>query len=247
MRQTELSDTLDIVSEQNSRLMNFAHIVSHNLRNHAGNISSLLSLYESEESEESRTQLLHYLNLASDRLNEAIQDLNEIIDQQAGSETSIKSLNVSDYFKKIKEILSTDIINHSVVFKTSIPDDIDIKYNPAYLESILLNLISNAIKYRAPDRRPVITIQLELKNGDPILTVQDNGLGIDLDEHGERLFGMYNTFHGNKNSKGIGLYITKNQVESMGGTIDVESEIDKGTTFRVNLSSTHHMAGNGIS
>lgn len=247
MRQTELSDTLDIVSEQNSRLLNFAHIVSHNLRNHAGNISSLLSLYESEESEESRTQLLSYLNLASDRLNEAIQDLNEIIDQQAGSETSIKSLNVGRYFKKIKEILSTDIINHSVVFKTSIPDEIDIKYNPAYLESILLNLISNAIKYRAPDRRPVITIQLELKNGDPILTIQDNGLGIDLDKHGERLFGMYNTFHGNKNSKGIGLYITKNQVESMGGTIAVESEVDIGTTFIVNLSSTHHMTGNGIS
>lgn len=247
MRQTELSDTLDIVSEQNSRLMNFAHIVSHNLRNHAGNISSLLSLYESEESEESRTQLLSYLNMASERLNEAIHDLNEIIDQQAGSETSIKTLNVVDYFKKIKEILSTDIINHSVVFKTSIPDDIDIEYNPAYLESILLNLISNAIKYRAPDRRPVITIRLEVKNGDPILTIKDNGLGIDLDKHGEKLFGMYNTFHSNDNSKGIGLYITKNQVESMGGTIEVESEIDKGTTFRVNLSCAHHMAGNGMS
>lgn len=246
-RQNELSTTLDIVSEQNSRLMNFAHIVSHNLRNHAGNISSLLSLYESEESEESRTQLLSYLNMASDRLNEAIHDLNEIIDQQAGSETSIKTLNVADYFKKIKQILSTDIINHSVVFKTSIPDDFDIEYNPAYLESILLNLISNAIKYRAPDRRPVITIRLEVKNGDPILTIQDNGLGIDLDKHGEKFFGMYNTFHGNENSKGIGLYITKNQVESMGGTIEVESEIDKGTTFRVNLSSSHHMAENSIS
>lgn len=232
----ELNRTLDIVSDQNSRLTNFAHIVSHNLRNHAGNISSLLSLYEAENTEEEKEQLLNYLNMASRRLNEAIQDLNEIIDQQSGAERAAARINIHDYIHKIKEILSTDIIVNNVTFETTVPKDVEIEYNPAYLESILLNLISNAIKYRHPDRAPVVRIDLSFSRKTPLLTIRDNGLGIDLEKHQAKLFGMYNTFHGNENSKGIGLYITKNQVESLGGSIVVESEIDKGTTFTIDLT-----------
>jgi len=234
-QEVELHETLNIVSDQNSRLLNFAHIVSHNLRNHAGNISSLLSLYEAENSEEEKLQLLNYLNMASNRLNEAISDLNEIIDQQSGSTSSVSCVNVYAYFLKIKEILSTDIIINNVTFDVSIPENFELQYNPAYLESILLNLISNAIKYRHPDRSPVIKISLETDKKRPTLSVSDNGLGIDLKRYGDKLFGMYNTFHKNADSKGIGLYITKNQVESMGGMIEVESEVDKGTRFKLTL------------
>lgn len=235
-RENELNATLNIVSEQNSRLVNFAHIVSHNLRNHAGNISSLLSLYESEQSEQERKQVFNYLNMASTRLNEAIKDLNEIIDQQSGSSKNISRVNIYEFFHKIKEILSTDIIINNVKFDAAIPKDSFINYNPAYLESILLNLISNAIKYRHPERSPVITIQFERRSEGPKLTVRDNGVGIDLDKHGKSLFGMYKTFHQNEDSKGIGLYITKNQVESMGGSITVESKVDTGTTFAILLT-----------
>ncbi|CAN5294541.1 hypothetical protein BH23BAC3_BH23BAC3_26340 [soil metagenome] len=236
-KEHELNKTMDIVVEQNSRLLNFAHIVSHNLRNHAGNISSLLSLYEAENSEEEKMQLLTYLNMASNRLNEAINDLNKIIDQQAGSSKNISRINLFDCFCKIKEILSTEIIVNNVQFDVSIPNDFGIEYNPAYLESILLNLISNAIKYRHPGRTPVIRISLTEENEfGPVLTVSDNGLGINLEKHGTRLFGMYNTFHQNEDSKGIGLYITKNQVESMGGTIEVESEVGSGATFKIVLA-----------
>ena len=235
-QEVELHETLNIVSDQNSRLLNFAHIVSHNLRNHAGNISSLLSLYESENSEEERLQLLNYLNMASNRLNEAINDLNKIIDQQAGTSKSVCKVNVYDYFLKIKEILSTDIIINNVTFDTSIPEDFELDYNPAYLESILLNLISNAIKYRHPDRPPVIKVSLKTNEKFPELVISDNGIGVDLNKHGDKLFGMYNTFHNNDDSKGIGLYITKNQVESMGGTIAVESIVDEGTQFNITLN-----------
>ena len=235
-QEKELNDTLNIVSDQNSRLLNFAHIVSHNLRNHAGNISSLLSLIDSETSDEEKEQLFQYLGMASSRLNEAINDLNDIIDHQAGSSQNISECNVSDYIDKIREILSTEVIVHNVAIKSSIPKSTTIDYNPAYLESILLNLISNAIKYRHPERDPKITISLDKTEDGPLLTVRDNGRGIDLEKHRNSLFGMYKTFHGNEDSKGIGLYITKNQVESMGGTIDVESGIDCGTEFKLLLA-----------
>ena len=233
-KENELNETLHIVSDQNSRLLNFAHIVSHNLRNHAGSIQTLLSLHEVEESEEEKEELLGYLSTASERLNETIKDLNKLIDSQTGGGKDLKLIDFNQYLNNVKEILTTEIKMCNVTFKESIPRGFKLKYNPVYMESILLNLISNAIKYRHPDRNPVINISLSDESG-IVLNLSDNGIGIDLDKYSSKLFGMYNTFHGNKDSKGIGLYITKNQVESLGGIIEVESEVNKGTAFRVTL------------
>ncbi len=232
----ELQETLDLVGDQNKRLQNFAHIVSHNLRNHAGNISMLLSLFDVEESEEEKEELMGFLKQASTQLNESIEDLNEIIDQQYKTQHDLKKLKPAEVISKVKQILTSEILSHNVAFEEDIDEGLEIEYNPAYLESIILNLLSNAIKYRKPDLRPKVTIRLYRKGEHTHLEVSDNGLGIDLEEHGEQLFGMYKTFHGNENSKGIGLFITKNQIESLGGSIDVESEPGKGTTFKIRLT-----------
>lgn len=234
-KEQTLNNTLDIVGEQNKRLTNFAHIVSHNLRNHAGNISMLLSLYDMEESQEEKAELMDYLKTASQRLNASIEDLNEIIDQQYKPGSDKKLLNPADTLEKIREILLTDILANNVEIKTDIDPSISIQYNAAYLESIMLNLISNAIKYRNPDKKPIVTVKIYNKKKHVYLEVSDNGIGIDLDKYGHKLFGMYNTFHGNDNAKGIGLFITKNQIESMGGSISVDSTPNEGTTFKVKL------------
>ena len=234
-KEQELNNSLDIIGDQNKRLMNFAHIVSHNLRNHAGNISMLLSLYDMEESAEEKEELLSHLTTASNRLNESIADLNDIIDQQYKTSSNHQELNLKEYISKIKEILTTDILAQNVTIQEDFPDDLSFEYNPAYMESILLNLLSNAIKYKHPDRKPFIQIKANKENGKVFLEVSDNGRGIDLDKYGDKLFGMYNTFHNNEDAKGIGLFITKNQIESMGGSIDVESEPGVGTTFKIIL------------
>lgn len=235
-KEKELMKTFQLVSDQNGRLLNFAHIVSHNLRNHAGNVSSLLSLYEVEDSEDEKAELLKLLNTASSRLNESIQDLNEIIDSQEKVDKGLEYIDFQSKYDKVKEILLSDIKLHNVTIKDSIPDNLKIYYNSAYLESILLNLISNAIKYRHPERKPTVNLSV-IEDDDTIkITVSDNGIGIDLEKYGNKLFGMYNTFHGNENSKGIGLYITKNQIEGLGGEINVESEPGKGTAFFVTIN-----------
>ena len=117
-----------------------------------------------------------------------------------------------------------------------VPEDIQRPVVPAYLDSILMNFITNAVKYRHPERAPKVLLSVERLDGYAILSITDNGLGINLDKYGEKLFGMYKTFHDNAEARGIGLYITKNQIEAMNGKVDVSSEEGIGTTFYIYFS-----------
>ena len=112
----------------------------------------------------------------------------------------------------------------------------EVYLNPAYLESIMHNLISNALRYCHAERNPRISIKGFQENNTYILEISDNGIGIDLDKNGDKIFGLYNTFSNSTNSRGIGLFITKNQVEAMGGRIKVKSEIGKGSTFKIYIN-----------
>ena len=118
----------------------------------------------------------------------------------------------------------------------SLDDAPEINYNKAYLSSILYNLISNAIKYRKEGRLPHIRVKSALQlNGDVELTVADNGIGIDLEYHGDDIFKPFTRLTTNRPGKGIGLNIVKNFVERNGGTVKVESSKGLGTTFKLNL------------
>ncbi|MCR9130994.1 MAG: PAS domain-containing sensor histidine kinase [bacterium] len=237
--EVELLDSLNVISKQNERLSNFAHIVSHNLRNHAGGISMLSSLIQVSESTEEKEELIGMLESASERLNETIADLNEIIDKQSKAEIDLKLLDFREVLDGVKEVLATEIKTHGVEFIEEIEPGLYFRYSPAYLDSILLNLCSNAIKYRHPDRAPEVHIKVWREQEKVHMQISDNGRGIDLEKHAASIFGMYKTFHGNENAKGIGLYITKNQIESLGGSILIESEPDSGTTFTIDFGKQH--------
>jgi signal transduction histidine kinase len=128
-----------------------------------------------------------------------------------------------------------DLKTNNVKIVNKIPDGFKLKTDKAYLDSIVLNLLSNAIKYRRPDEDPIITIEAGERNSVSYFIIQDNGKGIDLEKYGEKLFGMFKTFHGNRDARGIGLFITRNQIEALGGTIEVESKVGEGTKFTVYL------------
>jgi PAS domain S-box-containing protein len=228
-----LKHSLHLVTEQNKRLLNFSYIVSHNLRSHTSNIESLIDLIESAESEDERNEMIHLLKSVSNSLDDTMVHLNEVVNINTNIGLMISPLNLSTYIAKTKEILSEKIHLNEVTFVTNIPDDLVINYNPAYLESIFYNLISNAIRYRHPERKPVITIQWHKENDIDVIEISDNGIGIDLVRNGDKIFGMYKTFSNNPDARGIGLFITKNQIEAIGGSITVESEPNVGTTFKI--------------
>ena len=229
----DLNASFDLVSEQNKRLLNFSYIISHNLRSHTSNIASIVSLIESSESEEERNDMMELLKTVSRSLNETMLHLNEVINIRTNISLVSESLNLEDNITRVTNILSKQINSNEVTIITEIPKDTVINYNPAYLESILYNIILNSIRYKHPNRKPLIKITFTSENNVKILKISDNGIGIDLDRNGDKVFGMYKTFTDNSDSKGIGLFITKNQIDAMGGNITVESEINIGTTFKI--------------
>lgn len=229
----DLNDSLQLVTEQNKRLLNFSYIVSHNLRSHTSNIESIIALIESAESEEERKEMMLLLKSVSDSLDETMEHLNEVVNINTNINLSIKPLNLNNYVDKAKEVLTDQIQTNEVTFITNIPENATINYNSAYLESILYNLISNAIRYRHKQRKPIISIHLYKEMDKDVIEISDNGMGIDLKRNADKIFGMYKTFSNNPDAKGIGLFITKNQIDAMGGTIKVKSTLDIGTSFKI--------------
>ncbi|WP_425237966.1 PAS domain-containing protein [Ulvibacterium sp.] len=232
-KEEELRDLINVTSLQNKKLVNFAHIVSHNLRSHTANFSMLLDFLIHEKSEEEKKNIIGMLIDASDNLLETLENLNEVVAISTNTNLEKKPINLNEKIKVVQQNLAAFLLNNNAKIVNSVSDDVYIKAVPAYIESILMNFITNGIKYKDPERNPIINLSATSNNGYTILSIADNGMGIDLKKYGDKLFGMYKTFHDKKDSRGIGLYITKNQIEAMNGKVIACSEVGKGTTFNI--------------
>lgn len=233
----DLNNSLKLVTEQNKRLLNFSHIVSHNLRSHTSNIESLINLIEISEDEEERCEMLGLLKSVSETLSQTMDNLNDVVSIQTNIDQVVEKLNLNTYLNKTLEVLHNQIMKTEAHIVNSVSDNTIVLFNPAYLESVLLNFISNSIRYKHPERKPEIILQSYTENNYLVLEIKDNGIGIDLKRNGKKLFGLYKTFTNNIESRGIGLFITKNQVDAMKGKIEVESTLNEGTTFKIYFSN----------
>ncbi len=231
----KLRSLMEVTKSQNESLMNFAHIVSHNLRSHSTNLNMLTSFLAQEEDEEERANLNGMITNAAESLSETIAHLNEVVQVKTGTLENLKSVNVLKTLIQIQKSIEGLLEEQSAHVELHVSKLHFVNAVPAYLESIFLNILTNALKYRSPERTPRIIIKSVLEADNVLLSFQDNGQGIDLKRHGDKIFGMYKTFHKHKDSKGIGLFITKNQVEAMNGNIRMESKVNQGTTIYVEL------------
>ncbi|WP_316632263.1 PAS domain-containing protein [uncultured Flavobacterium sp.] len=232
-KELELMKKMEYYNEKNNRLLNFSHIVSHNLNSHAGNFKLLLDMIDLEENFAEKRETMKYLRTVSNDLNKTIEDLSQIVNIENDAAIKVEPLNLNEYLTRVLNIVSAYSHRNNATIINNIPMEATINFNPAYLESVLQNLCTNAIKYANPKKFLIIEFNFFRENGKKVLTVKDNGLGIDLEKYGHLLFGMYKTFHKHEEANGIGLYITKNQIESMNGTVTVESQVGKGTMFKI--------------
>lgn len=230
--ENEIRLLLSITDEQNDRLKNFAHIVSHNLRSHSGGISGLIELLYMEFPDLVNNEIVKLLNNSVENLKQTVHDLTEIVKVNLTIQDT-KQIQVSSVIDKNIKSLSSQANRAKINIINEVNETIQIQGIPAYVDSIVLNMITNAIKYKAADKESFLRIYCEEEMEKLHVYFQDNGLGIDLKKHRDKLFGMYKTFHRHDDSRGVGLFITKNQLESMGGKIEIESEVNIGTTFKI--------------
>ncbi|WP_405383508.1 PAS domain-containing protein [Maribacter sp. LLG6340-A2] len=232
-KETELRNIINIASIQNKKLLNFAHIVSHNLRSHSANFSMLLDFLKDEEDENEKKRIIKMLSDSSNNLLETLDNLNDVISINTNTNIEKKSINLHQKVLDVHQYLTGYLLNNKAEIKNNIPKNFKVKSVPSYLDSILNNFITNAVKYKDPTRNCKIVLSASKEKGYSVLTISDNGLGINLEKHGKKLFGMYKTFHEHKDARGIGLYITKNQIDAMNGKVEVSSEVGKGTEFKI--------------
>ena len=238
--QGELKNLVRIREEQHKRLMDFTHIVSHNLRSHTANLEGLLTLLKMEEPELFNHEYVQLMSRSSGYLSDTITDLNRVLDVNRVDEKQWEEINVRDLVMNIADGLYAKLKMNDVELVNSVAESITVRTIPRYLKNILENLMTNAIQFRSPDRNAYVMVAAEVKKGAIIIKVEDNGLGIELDRHQDKLFGMYNTFHTHKASLGLGLFISKNQAQAMSGDIRVESVSGKGSVFFVLLPVGQH-------
>lgn len=220
------------LTQNNKDLKQFSYITSHNFRAPLSNLTGLLHLLEDVPIENEELQeILNGFKRSTHLLNETIEDLVKVVIIKDNPSILKEDISIKEIFENVFFQLNNQITLYKPTIKFDIEETLSIHINKAYMESIILNLMSNALKYRSKDKQPKILIKAVEKENFVNLVIKDNGIGIDMEKNGDKIFGLYQRFHNYPDSKGLGLYLVKSQIEAMGGSIEVESQVERGTQF----------------
>ena len=224
--------------ERNRDLQQFTYIISHNLRSPVANAVGLSKMLLQLDKESTDFKLtLGYLNESVERLDEVLKDINLILSiRDKKNFLKKESISVSDVCQQVLVDLIEPVLQSNGQVNVDIQKDLLVQANRAYLYSIFNNLLTNAVKYRSDKRTLLVTIKAaQMPDGRKMITFSDNGSGFDTKKAGDNIFKLYKRFHGNKEGRGIGLFLVKTHVEALDGQIEVTSQVDVGTSFTIFL------------
>lgn len=226
------------LTQNNKDLQQFSYITSHNLRAPLSNLTGLLNLIDDIPIENPELkEILDGFNKSTHLLNETINDLVKVIVIKDNPSIEKEDVLLNNIFENVFSQLDFLIGLYKPIIKIDFKKVAFLNINKAYLESILLNLLTNSIKYKSANRKLKISITANQTDDNIILVFKDNGIGINMERNKDKIFGLYQRFHDHPDSKGLGLYLVKSQVETMGGTISLESEVNIGTTFTLTFKN----------
>ncbi len=231
--EAEQTKLIGELSAKNRDLEQFAFITSHNLRAPVANLLGLIDLYNgSDPGDPVNGVVIEQVGQATQKLDEIIRDLNELLSVRKQLHSPLESVRFAEVFDSIRQSLHLQLHTAGALLDTGFAVE-SVHAVRSYVQSILFNLLSNALKYRSPDRILRVQVQTRREDGYVLLSVTDNGMGIDLEKHGPKLFGLYRRFHTHVEGKGLGLHLIKTQIESLGGKVTVASKAGEGTTFNI--------------
>ncbi|OYU83632.1 MAG: hypothetical protein CFE24_10290 [Flavobacterium sp. BFFFF2] len=221
--------------ENNLELKQFSYITTHNLRAPLTNLILICKLLNPEKIEDPSTlQLIEAFKTSTDQLNDTLNDLINVLIVKEKTDLKLEELSFEEILTKVKESISETMSNSKAVIEADFSAMQTVPFTKIYLESIFLNLITNSIRYRHPDRPPIIKIKTTIDAaGITKLIFSDNGIGMDMSRVKNKIFGFHQRFHNNADSKGIGLFLIKSQINALKGDIEVDSQLNIGTTFKI--------------
>jgi PAS domain S-box-containing protein len=220
----------------NSELKQLTYTTSHDLRTPVNNLLAIFGMLDINKIEDLETkELIEILKLASDNLKDTLYNYIDILSDKHKNESNIEKVDLNESFKRVLLSINSIILSSQTKINCDFSKWNTINFNKVYLESVLLNLITNSIKYAKVDCLPKIFIYSEYVNGIPKLIYEDNGMGFDMEKQKDKIFNLHQKFHSHAYSKGIGLYLVYNHVKSLGGDIKVESKLNEGVRFFISF------------
>ena len=226
------------LTKVNAEFKQLTYTTSHDLRSPVSNLISLLSLIDTSTIKDEDTLLyLDLLEASAFQLNNTLNSHLDILNEEDKLNVKVEKVNLKNTLENTLAPLKVLIEDSRTEFDIDFSEVPEIKFNPFYLHSIFLNLISNSIKYSRPGIPPRISIKSKISGNFSTVIFSDNGLGLDMEKADGKIFGLNQSFHDHQDSKGIGLYLVNNYMNSLGGKIKIESEVDAGTTFFLNFRS----------
>jgi two-component system sensor histidine kinase/response regulator len=232
-KNTELETKNKELIRVNNDLDNFIYTASHDLKAPIANIEGLLSaLFREFTLEDERYLKIKEMTfLTINKFKNTLADLTKVSNIQKDIQDDVETVKFEELLDEVKLTIKDNIdkSHAKLVTDLAIPE---ICFSKKNMRSILYNLVSNAVKYSSPERSPIINISTKRIDDDVLLSVSDNGLGINP-AYQHKLFGMFKRLHDHVEGSGIGLYIVKRIIENNGGRIEVKSELDVGTTFNL--------------
>lgn len=236
VRKEEISEKInkELIS-QNQQLNQFTYIISHNLRSPITTLMGIANVIDMYKDDSSLVnQLIPQIINSAKKLDVIITDLNYVLNQSDENSQLPQEINLHEIIEVIKEV--NGFPGKNITINTDFTDVSKLFSIKSYIYSILFNLISNSIKYKKLEEEVIILVSARnMPDGMVELSIDDNGLGIDLEKYGDKIFGFYKRFHYHVDGKGLGLHITKKQVDYLGGNIRVESQPNVGTRFIIQL------------
>ncbi|MCF6141954.1 PAS domain-containing sensor histidine kinase [Flavobacterium sp. K77] len=235
-REEERNILLAKLTQINKELTVLSHKTSHDLKSPLNNMLAVFNLIDTSKIDDNET--LELINILQETSQNLRNTLNDSLDQLVVNENlhaQIETVNIPETLALVTASIKSLVLNSKATIATDFSAFDEIDFNKGYLQSIFLNLLSNAIKYSKADSSPNIYISTKYNNGIKQLIFSDQGIGFDLEKVKDKVFGLYEKFHDNSDSSGIGLYLVYNHISSLGGNISVNSKTNEGTTFTISF------------
>lgn len=230
MRNIELN-TLNVT------LDGLVYTASHDLKtpvvNFQGMLKMLRKLMGRPGSEKMLEEVIGRMEKATYKLQSTISDLLDVTRVEKETNEEAVPLELEKVLNEILHSVSETIEEKAAAIDIDVSAEPIVLCSPRNLDSLMQNLLTNALKYSHPDRNPEIVIRSSREGDNVVVSVKDNGLGMDLDAQGEKLFKMFSRLHSTAEGSGIGLYIVKKIMSKLGGQVTVESKVNLGTTFKL--------------